>query len=319
MRKLREPLYFVITASLVVLTMCVQPVLPMAVHQQTVNAIGSTLPYWLDGTILDGSKRVVVTWNGRAPHDLARGDFDYVLNFRQEQQILDSARARYIAAYNIDPYQVKEVPTIHVNTIGANQFNDVVKPSGSSLGSGPHKFCWRMELKVFFADDDDHRPVNINELKAKTKQGWNRFFQFSMLPVIQYYYGLWSAYGSGTNSFAILDDLTVQCDKYQRHYYQIVLGWVRTADHNGCTYLPNFFVVCSENCWPDAPKDILIQHELSHAIGAIPDDPIPDSDIGWHRGGFNPCLVNYYYLYSGTTTWCTTCKKIMQHHINYGK
>lgn len=289
------------------------------------------LPYWLAGTILDGNTRVIVTEDGIPPEDVTPADYDYVISFAQEDAILSQARQAYIARYGIDPYQMQDTSLLqqqnpqntqvqistlifNILSLPENGMYDVTRPGDTRTG-GPHQFLHFMTLRVFYARDSTHRPTNLYNLKQQTRTGWQRFTTFNIIPMIQIWYGYWSAQGVDNDIWNLISDFTSDCSLYKTCYNQVLLGWVKTSNHNGGTYCPSFYVVCAESCWPDAPKDILVQHELTHAIGAINDDPSPDTYIGWHLGGFNPCLVNYFWMYAGTNTWCTTCHNIMHDQI----
>ncbi|MEA1999241.1 MAG: hypothetical protein U9N61_07965 [Euryarchaeota archaeon] len=65
------------------------------------------LPHYLNGTILDGDTRVVVTATGE-PGDLKEGeDYDVVISTKEMHAVMGDAKKRYIGKYGVDPANPK--------------------------------------------------------------------------------------------------------------------------------------------------------------------------------------------------------------------
>ena len=61
------------------------------------------LPHYLNGTILDGDTRVIVTATGEPPGDLKEGeDYDVVISTKEMRTIMEDAKKRYIEKYGVD-------------------------------------------------------------------------------------------------------------------------------------------------------------------------------------------------------------------------
>jgi len=64
------------------------------------------LPHYLNGTILDGDTRVVVTETGEPPEGPKIG-YDVVVSRAEMSTIMDDAKERYIEKYGVDPANPK--------------------------------------------------------------------------------------------------------------------------------------------------------------------------------------------------------------------
>jgi len=66
------------------------------------------LPHYLEGTILNGDKRVIATETGEPPEGLKEGDhYDIIISIEEMGAITDEARKRYIKKYGVDPSNPK--------------------------------------------------------------------------------------------------------------------------------------------------------------------------------------------------------------------
>jgi hypothetical protein len=296
--------------------------------------ISGNYPYFLEGTILDSDIRVVVTQDGQPPIDVDPSLYDMVISWNEQEQILEDAKNNFIAIYGFDPCPPVPQdawpygdPSHHfLHEIGYSEsaeilpddiLNVITIESGQSphvLGEKPKQIDGQMYLFVFMAKDSAHRLRNPNGIVSKTTTGWNRFNQFGITTQTTIFWNVWDASDVGTYHKDILNDLYEDCRGYQQYCNQMILGWVRNADHNGYAWYWNFYAFCAEDCWPNAPKDTLVQHELTHAIADIHDD------LGWWPWdhGWRACIINYFYLYTGTTGWCSVCFPKVKHHIQYG-
>jgi hypothetical protein len=309
----------------------------------TKNEIASSdLPYWLDGTILDGTHRVIVTPFGKPPKDTTPSDYDYVISYAEQDAIFAKARREYKQQYGIDPCQqsASEQTTVQqaqqsfstdplpaLNRVG---ISSGVLPKPRPLGGDdPHPIGRIFILKVFIDCDDYNKPDNPAELVKQTRTAYQRFFYvrdpfqitFILFFSVHFYYDYWSSHGSQMNAESLLDDLYTQCRKYQKMDYELIFGWVgHASDLNGICYQHDFYGLGVENrdggiLYNLIGKDVIVQHELTHMISYIGDDPTPDTYTGWHRDGFNTCLMNYYYACTGTHTWCKWCRADVLKHL----
>jgi hypothetical protein len=61
------------------------------------------LPHYLNGTILDGDTRVIVTATGEPPEGLKEGkDYDAVISTKEMHVIMEDAKERYMETYGVD-------------------------------------------------------------------------------------------------------------------------------------------------------------------------------------------------------------------------
>lgn len=66
------------------------------------------LPNYLEGTILDGRHRIIVTSTENIPEDLKKGeDYDVSISEQEMTNITEKARHEYIQKYNVDPEKPK--------------------------------------------------------------------------------------------------------------------------------------------------------------------------------------------------------------------
>ncbi|WP_406655597.1 hypothetical protein V7O62_07320 [Methanolobus sp. ZRKC2] len=66
------------------------------------------LPNFLDGTILNSGKMVLVTEDGTPPENMEEGkDYDVILSEQEMEHIIENARMDYIEAYGVDPSDPK--------------------------------------------------------------------------------------------------------------------------------------------------------------------------------------------------------------------
>jgi len=66
------------------------------------------LPHYLEGTVFQGSLRVLVTETGEPPEGSREGaDYDVVMSEQEMSKIMEEARAAYIGKYGVDPANPK--------------------------------------------------------------------------------------------------------------------------------------------------------------------------------------------------------------------
>lgn len=313
------------------------------------EALVDSHPYFLEDTILGDGTIVLVTEDGVDPADygILSDEYDICITFYEHDQIINDAEDVYEAQYGISPYPSESTGTttttkngiqsININTINTQSQDDIMHridthsndidiinsyeniceaESRGRSGTGPHAIAGIMILRVFIARDSAHKPHDPSNLISATKAGWQRFGQFNIATLTFVTYGRWSAADVGTDASDILHDLEQDTARFRFGDWMINLGIVRTSNHNGKAWLEDFYAFIAEVCPPSAPKSQLVQHELTHAIGGIEDDPWPDCYTGWHNGGWNSCLVNYFWLYWPVSFWCETCWNVLYDNIH---
>ena len=66
------------------------------------------LPAYLNETILESGKRIIVTENGVPPENMVEGkDYDLILSEEEMMNISENARLAYIEEYGVDPANPK--------------------------------------------------------------------------------------------------------------------------------------------------------------------------------------------------------------------
>ena len=262
-------------------------------------------PYWLDGTILDGNTRVIVSEDGQPPEGTSPDDYDYVISYEEMDIICETARQDYIDKYGVDPCppepEPKGVPSLYAFD---EVFVDERSTKADSPGS-PHQINGKIIVDVFTAKDSGHRPNDPHYLAGESYTGFKKFQTFNVQTGGYGYYGYWDASDVGSNMNDILDDLIEDCDKY-RHgaENQVLMGWVRDAN-------PGSGLACQDGFWCVAKessifvKRLIAQHEISHLFNA------PDH-------GYSPwpyCIMSYWWLFFGVNTWCGGCTNMIRSHI----
>ena len=129
------------------------------------------------------------------------------------------------------------------------------------------------------------------------------------------YWGYWDASDVGNDASDQLYDFY---EDYQNMgldhpYYVVNMGLTRYANHNGMAFLNSYWCIVTERCtsFIDIDKDRIAQHELTHCIGDIDDDPgWWPWDHGWRR-----CVVNYFWLFFWTNIWCEHCSNKLYNEI----
>ena len=269
------------------------------------------------GTILDGSKRVIITEDGKLPERIKKKvesiGYDLVISKKEAIEISEKAKQEYIKKYGVDPDNPKVVmydgiplPKEYINElikrgiIKSPKTSDTIVSIKSS--EGPHQINGKIYVEIFIAKDDAHRPeMSFSELESKTEQALDRFEEeFGVSMYDNWYLGFWDAsdVSNSDNSSQVLSDLAEDCSWAQNADNEIIFGWADDLDHNGIAYLNGFYAVGSENpTHPfDWPEKSVVQHEISHNFNA------PD------HGYIGPyCVMTYLYGYLGVDKWCSDC------------
>lgn len=282
------------------------------------------LPYVLKGTILDGSKRVIITKDGklseRVKKKIERIGYDLVISKKKAIEICEKAKREYIKKYGVDPANPKVImykgiplPKEYIKELVRR---GIIKPPESSdivqalSTDAPHQINGKIYVEVFVAKDDAHRPDKpLLELMSDTSKALTRFEEeFNVSMEDTWYIGFWDASDVPDvhNTSQVLKDLEEDCSWAQNADNEIVFGWADDLDHNGRAYQPGFYAVGAETpTHPfDYPDNIVVQHEISHNFNA------PD------HGYIGPyCVMTYLWAYLGVDVWCSDCWKIIHDTI----
>jgi hypothetical protein len=254
------------------------------------------LPYWLDGTILNGNYRVVVSEDGLTPPFQKPGSYDYAITFEEAQSIADDARQRYIDTYGIDPCPPEPTKT-RINLVQCPFESDFIK-TGASRG-GPHQLSGQLCALVFPAKNSRDKPNNPTYLFSQTKTGFNRFKAFNNVQALSFLLlGYWDASNvpSGSDIYKYDDDLYDDlCDYWLEDANCFLVGWVKNAAGSDAGCGGGWSCCMKENC--NVIKSVLAQHEISHIFNAL--------DHYWSF--WPPCVMSYFWYLLGYSSWCNSC------------
>lgn len=266
------------------------------------------LPYWLDGTILDGNYRVVVSEDGLMPPFQKSGSYDYAITFEEAQSIADDARQRYIDTYGIDPCPPE--PTKTSINLAQYQFKSDFIKTGASRG-GPQQLSGQLYALVFPAKNSRDKPINPTLLFSYTKNGFNRFKAFNNVQTLSYLYlGYWDASDVPSGSdityydYDLYDDLS---DYWLGDANVFLVGWIKDCAGNweGCG--GGWSCCLREHFHYGFPKTGAAQHEISHIFGGA------GLDHGWNP--YKLCVMSYFWLWLGYSHWCSSCYNIIKNQI----
>lgn len=279
------------------------------------------LPYYLEGTVLDGSLRVIITESGEPLPGLDLDLYDLTLSFEEENQIIDVARQKYITTYGVDPLKTEEEDK---RVLGKNilkdflrdianhfpkeNYNDVVRVNSNI--HGPRQKDGKIILLFVPAYDTETRPPNINQLFRQSKMGFGRYERFGVETEVVKMLGIWD--GSDVTSKTsgdYLEDLIDDCYMYKTEINQLMVGWAKTFSdiYAGRANRHGYVIGRAE---AGIKANALVQHELAHCFGA--------PDHGWQFPFliFPFCIMNYLWVSLGILLiWCDSCKTTINNHI----
>lgn len=296
--------------------------------------------YFLEGTILDGNTRVVVTEDGNPPRGLEPSLYDMVISFEERDYIIEQAKNEFIEMYGSYPAHLREVPSdafpcpfeIHLfdgtiisseelltnETLAYYLINGLAEivPIGPDFDhscvveqettSGPHAIDGEMFLSIFLPMDTDHKPDDCPAAVVSTRTGWNKFQRFENLDThLIEYWGIWDASDVGYSSSALLSDLKQDCSSYRLDDSYLLLGFVRYSDNNGRADRYGFYSIVAESApLMQFTDHLIVTHELSHNIGGMGDT--------WF--GHGRCYMEYFSLwlfdrlgFFFDEQWCDEC------------
>ncbi len=294
------------------------------------------LPHYLAGTTLDGKvatmgivkvekdRIAIENWTDPKFYKWCLDNGYRVISAKKWFEIERKARAEYIKKYGVDPANpkveiVNGVP-LPVEYVKKLVERGILKPSSGGVTStsnpaGPWAKNDKLYLWIFEAKDSQHKPTEA--YLQDTINAYSRFYQFN--PGTLYYYYItdyWDASDvSSDSSSELLDDLAQDTNWWRSSYNDgdstndIVIGWVKYADHNGMAYLNGFFsVAATQASGVDWPHDSIAQHEISHNFNA--------DDAGTWPWEHPECIMNYYYAWQGTDKWCDEHWNVVYGNIN---
>ena len=229
-----------------------------------------SLPDYLEGSLLDGNTRVIVTETGEIPYFIDINSYDVVLSMKEKTQIMNNKREEFITKNGIDPIPPYPIPD-SVSEVEeyqeASDMDDLYGAKGYggaqeqeegwaleqvTPGDGPHQIDGQMFLAVFIPTDTAHRPYDVNVLKAKCAVGWSRFQQFDINTDWFEVWGCWDASDVGIDAEQQIDDFY---DDYIALGLDLVypdcvvnMGLVKQSNHNGIAYRNDFYCLVAEDC-----------------------------------------------------------------------
>ena len=290
------------------------------------------LPHYLAGTELDGKVITmgkvnkdgsVQDWIDPELYRWAIENGFKVVNATEYFKIEKAAIEAYKKKYGVDPANPKvdivdgtPLPVEYVKKLVRErilkQSNDVVIVSNNV---GPWAKNDELYLWIFEAKDSNHKPVE--SYLQETVNAYQRFYQFN--PGTLYYYHITTYWDASDVSLSIssdlIKDLAEDTDWWRSSYNDrdptndIVIGWVKYADHNGMAYINGFFsIAATQASGVDWLHDSIAQHEISHNFNA--------DDAGSWPWEHPECIMNYYYAWLGTDKWCDEHWNVIYGNIN---
>ncbi|MFO7966954.1 MAG: hypothetical protein R6U44_05085 [Archaeoglobaceae archaeon] len=314
------------------------------VSENDIKFAKGELPHFLRGTILDGTKKVIATENGKLDKDLKnrlkkKNITSYnVIEIKKMKAITEKAKKNYIKKYGVDPanpeidvisgislpkgYVEKLVEEKILNlteSVDSDSLSILSCPRGPSYG--PHAIDGELYFWIFPAMDSEHNPTQ--DFVSDTDYAINVIELTYNVDCYRYYwYGRWDASDVGTDSLDVLKDLQEDWNWLVEGYEnELIYGWVDNMDHNGRANLDGIdhntceFAPCSVGAvtsrgieWPDWPHDSIFEHEVSHSFNAV------DQGTWWYE---HPrCVMNYYWAWQYYDTWCDSCWSVVDNNIN---
>ena len=290
------------------------------------------LPHPMDGTILDGSRKVLITEDGRIPQHLREKlqrnniSFDLVLSKKEMLSVIIEAEKKYRDMYGVDPANPKVVIVngVPIPKEYAQELvrkgkikpgpDRVLKPAftTSTQTSGPHQVNGVLYAYFIIALNDDygHAPDSFSRIAQGTTDALQRFETEFGVDIVDLWITGWDLSDVCNNASEALDDLREDWGWLADNVNDVVFGWADNLDRNGIAYPDGTwyhsdgtwgafapFAIASENIpaeW-DWPEDSVVQHEMSHLFDA------PDRGTWWWE--HPECIMNYWYAYWGTDIW----------------
>jgi hypothetical protein len=271
------------------------------------------LPHYLDGTILDGNTRVIISPDGSPPIGW-NAEYDMIIKPIEARKIAGEARGRFIENYGVDPWPIEpeiSVEYMQYMAISEASTNDhdinlYEAVNAMSSTSGPHQIGGLICTIAIPAKDSTYKPNDPYYLYYQTDDGFKEFRSpFSVNTYAYAAFGYWDASDVQSGDIEdLLYDLRDACGIYILQDNFVVMGWVDDASGgSGRAFIGGFFGVGKESSV--YPKYRIAQHELSHCFTAL--------DHGWSV--LPICVMGYLWLPFGWIGWCGTCENRINNQI----
>jgi len=286
------------------------------------------IPDFLDGTVLDGSKNIIISEDGSPPAYLDSKYYDVVISKEERDEIVQNAREDYIEKYRIDPFEKEESESMkstnkfqnigqlleELKTNNNKKCNPTIDPLGSNYGpyelrdeNGDSKlyiyiiYAWG-NLEVDESDKANCRSdikIAVNRLKSKFNVAKHEILEF-------YGKNYWNARDCTNDADDQYNDLEEDCDYLRCDRSNVLLfGWSKYATKSGRSNFGYHCIAHRGFTWFIDKYD-LAQHELSHCFGA------PD-----HGHVLRPkCIMGYIWLFFGLYGYCNDCNNIIKDQMH---
>ena len=285
------------------------------------------LPNFLDGTVLDGSKNIIISEDGNPPPYLDSEYYDVVMSREERDEIVQNARENYIEKYGIDPFEKEKSESIkqsnklqsirqflkELKTNKNEKCNPVINPLDGNYGpyalrdvNGNSKLYFYVVYAYGRYEVDNSDKANclsdikiaVNRLKSKFNVDKHSIYEF---------YGpdYWDTRDCSTDGDKLIYDLEDDCEYLRCNRSNVlVFGWVKTATSSGKGMY--FYAFAHRGFTWFIDKYDLAQHELSHSFGA------PD-----HGYVLKPkCIMGYIWLFFGHYGYCNSCRNTINDQMH---
>jgi len=287
------------------------------------------LPNYLDGTVLDGSKNIIVSEDGNPPPYLDSKYYDVVISREERDEIVQNARENYIERYGIDPFAKEKNESIKSSNkfqflkqvLNELKTNKQIKcnPKIESLTGNDGPYALRDEngdskiyIYIVYAwgkyevDESDKKnclfdiEIAVSEIKGNFNVKKHAIYEF-------YGSNYWVTHDCSTDSEEQLDDLVEDCNYLRCDRSNVLLfGWIQTSSNSGLARNQGFASIAMRGFTWLIKKYNLAQHEISHNFG-----PRDHGHFTWP-----PCIMGYTWLFFGYNGYCSDCRSIINKQMH---
>ena len=277
------------------------------------------LPYWLEGTILDGNTRVLIIMNGNMTEGIDPNEYDVIISFDEALAIESDARAEYIEIYGVDPLA-------NINPV---TYNEVTWPTGNiaqeqnasppeqepdyipSSYPSPHTINGKLILFVTLPINK-WKPSSPIYCGMMSVLGFDAFHEYNCVYELSTFIDMshWDAddVGFGWDLGGLLDDLAEDMRNWVNEpseQNRIYVGWVSIENARwGLANLGDHFsVVNALAMYEIPPLGTIVTHEISHNFHA------DDHDWWWP---LPMCVMHYLWVALHYKGWCSDCHNVIQ-------
>jgi len=274
------------------------------------------LPNFLAGTILDGSKNIVISQDGTPPPYLSSETYDIVISRQKRDQITQEARERYIQTYGIDPYTIKEKAPNKLQNfkeiLNSRRHNDHTICQSSDYGpyalkdeNGNSKiYVYMVYAWGKYEVNDNDKSNCYNDVKIAINNIIDKF-DVDKVEIIEFYgKNYWNAKDCTTNSETQFNDFQEDCEYLRQHRSNILLfGWIKKSTNSGKAL--GYYSIAHRGFTWFQNKFTIAQHEMSHNFGC--------PDHGYFH--WPPCIMSYGWMYFDNI-YCNNCHKTINNRIH---